>query len=145
MKRLKWWFRGVGIIYLLLGTGFVPFLNEMRLSMMLPGFDAPAGGVAYRGFLDFSFMFGLDLIVIGAFLIYASREPLKNSNLVWLVILLELIRGIFDDVYMIAEGYNVPVYSIFILLHLLIITTGIANLRKTKSMQSQPLEIATAD
>ena len=46
MKKLQWWFRIVGVIYALLGIGFVPALNAGRLSMMLPGFDAPIGGVA---------------------------------------------------------------------------------------------------
>jgi hypothetical protein len=31
MNRLKWWMRVVGIFYLVLGIGFVPFINEARL------------------------------------------------------------------------------------------------------------------
>ena len=45
-ERLKWWFRVVGVIYVLLGIGFIPLLNVARIPLMLPGFDAPAGGVA---------------------------------------------------------------------------------------------------
>jgi hypothetical protein len=137
MNRLKWWFRVVSIIYLLLGIGFVPALNAARLPMMLPGFDAPIGGVAYHGLLDFTLMFGLDLIVTSAFLLYASRDPLKNSPVVWLVVALEVVRGIFDDIYMIIRGYDPPFYIGFIVLHLAIITTGVLFIRRARSESTE--------
>lgn len=133
MNRLKWWFRAVGAIYVLLGIGFIPLLNAARIPLMLPGFDAPAGGVAYRGLLDFSFMFGLDLLVIGGFLLHASRDPLKHVPIVWLVVALEAVRGILDDIYMIAQGYAAPVYIGFIVLHLVIIATGIRSVRQAQA------------
>lgn len=133
MNRLKWWFRAVGAIYVLLGVGFIPFLNAARIPLMLPGFDAPAGGVAHRGLLDFSFMFGLDLLVIGGFLLHASRDPLKHVAIVWLVVALEAVRGILDDIYMIAQGYAAPVYIGFIVLHLVIIATGIRSVRQAQA------------
>ena len=130
MNKLTWWFRLVGLIYILLGIGFIRPLNAARLPMMLPNLDAPVGGVAYHGLLDFSFMFGLDLLVIGVFLFYASRNPLRHLWLVWLIVALEVVRGVFDDVYMIAQGYAPPVYIAFIVLHLVIIGTGIAFVRQ---------------
>ncbi|MBI4187091.1 MAG: BphX family protein [Chloroflexi bacterium] len=133
MNRLKWWFRVVGVIYVLLGVGFIPFINAARLGVMLPGFDAPIRGVAYRGLLDFSFMFGLDLLVIGAFLLFSSRNPLRYIPLVWLIVALEIVRGIFDDIYMIARGYFAPFYIGFILLHLVIIVTGVVFTRRAKA------------
>lgn len=135
MNRLRWWFRAVGAIYVLLGIGFIPFVNAARIPLMLPGFDAPAGGIAYRGLLDFSFMFGLDLLVIGGFLLHASRDPLRHVPIVWLIVALEAVRGILDDIYMIARGYAAPVYVGFIVLHLVIIGTGIAFARQA---QAQP-------
>ncbi len=81
MKKLTWWFRIVGVIYILLGIGFIPALNAARLPLMIPGFDAPIGGAAYRGILDFTFMFGLEMMVIGGFLLYASRAP--NATSTW--------------------------------------------------------------
>lgn len=138
MNRLKWWFRVVGAIYVLLGIGFIPFLNAARIPLMLPGFDAPPGGVAHRGLLDFSFMFGLDLLVIGGFLLHASRDPLKHVSIVWLVVALEAVRGVLDDVYMIAQGYAAAVYVGFIVLHLAIITTGIAFVRQAQAHESRP-------
>lgn len=132
MNKLTWWFRGVGLVYILLGVGFIPAINAARLPLMLPGFDAPVGGVAYRGLLDFTFMFGLDLVVIGAFLLYASRHPERHVWLVWLIVALELVRGILDDIYMIAQGYAAPFYIAFIVLHLVIIVTGLALVRQIK-------------
>lgn len=137
MNRLKWWFRAVGAIYVLLGIGFIPVVNAARIPLMLPGFDAPEGGVAYRGLLDFSFMFGLDLLVIGLYLLHASRDPLKHLSIVWLVVALEAVRGILDDIYMIARGYAAPVYAGFIVLHLIIIATGIACVRRVQAEPSR--------
>lgn len=130
MNKLKWWFRVVGILYFLLGVGFVPALNAARLQMMLPGVET--SGVTYHGLLDFSFMFGLDLIVTGAFMLWASRDPLKNLSIVWLVVALEIVRGILDDFYMISQGYAAPFYIGFIVLHLTIIVTGIVFLRQAQ-------------
>jgi hypothetical protein len=123
MNKLKWWFRIVGAIYLLLGIGFVPALNAARLPMMLLGVET--SGVTYHGLLDFSFMFGLDLIVTGVFMLWASRDPLNNLSIVWLVVALEIVRGILDDLYMISQGYAAPFYIGFIVLHLTIIITGV--------------------
>ncbi|RME88465.1 MAG: hypothetical protein D6770_06910, partial [Anaerolineae bacterium] len=97
-----------------------------------PNFDAPMGGVAYRAVLDYSFMFGLDLLVIGGFLLYASRRPQKHLSLVWLVIALEIVRGILDDLYMISQGYNAAFMLGFIVLHLIVIIPGAAFARRVK-------------
>lgn len=133
MKRIKWWFRVIGSFYIILGVGFIPPLNAARLPVMFPEFDAPEGGVAYRALLDFSFMFGLDLLVIGAFLIFAAREPLKYAPLVWLVVALEVVRGVLGDVYFIAVGYDAAFYIGFALVHLVIIFTGILFLRQAQA------------
>lgn len=124
----------MGGVYILLGMGFIPAINAKRLPVMFPDFDAPIGGVAYHGLLDFSFMFGLDLLVIGGFLLWASRAPRRHLNLVWLIVWLELIRGIADDIYMIASGYEPGFYIGFIVLHILIIVTGIIFLQRAQGI-----------
>ena len=88
MNRYKLWFVSVGIIYTLLGIGFTPPINSLRIHTMIPGFDAPINGTAYWGLLDFSFMFGLDLLVTGLFMLYASRDPMKNLSIFLAVALL---------------------------------------------------------
>ncbi len=133
MRSLKWWFRIVGAVYMLLGLGFLPTLNAARLPQLLPGFDAPTGGVAYRALLDYTLMFGLDLFVIGAFLLAAARAPQRYVPVVWLVIALEVVRGILDDLYMLARGYAAPIYLGFIVLHVIIIVTGIVSVRQLQA------------
>ena len=133
MNRLKWWLRIVGAFYLLLGIGFFPLINEARLPFMLP-IDAPASSIAYKALIDWMFTFGLDLLVVGGFLIYASRNPARHFNLVWLVVLLEAVRGVLDDIYYISRGYaSAPFYIGFIVVHLIIITTGIAFVRHAQA------------
>lgn len=129
MTFLIWWFRAVGAVNIVLGVMWLPFLNAARLELSVPGWDAPIGGAAFRGFLDYMMLFGLDLIILGAFLIAASFRPERCRILAWLAIALSAVRGIGDDVYMIAAGYPLGSMLAFIALHLAIIVTGILALR----------------
>ncbi|MGA8265531.1 MAG: BphX family protein [Ignavibacteriaceae bacterium] len=123
MKKLQWWFRLVGGFYLILTiiNLYGIFINKGFLRQNLP---FPVGDVGFGVTLDFWFTFVLDLLVMGGFLLWVSWKPLKNLNFVWLVIWLELIRGIADDLYMIARGYHVSFYIVFITIHIIIIVTG---------------------
>lgn len=56
----------------------------------------------------------------------APSEP--DSGLVGLG--LELVRGIVDDVYMLSRGYEPAIYVGWIVLHIIIIATGLWALRK---------------
>ncbi|WP_368496302.1 BphX family protein [Herbiconiux sp. A18JL235] len=129
MTFLTWWFRVVGLVNIVLGLLWMPFLNAARLDLTVPGWDAPIGGTAYRGFLDFTMLFGLDLLILGAFLIAASFRPGRSTVLAWLAITLSVVRGILDDIYMIAAGYPVVGMLVFIALHLAIVVTGLLALR----------------
>ncbi|PJJ61432.1 BphX family protein [Compostimonas suwonensis] len=129
MRFLTWWFRIVGIVNLVLGALWLPFLSAPRLELSIPGWDAPIPGTAYRGFLDYTLLFGLDLLILGVFLIIASFRPEQSRILAWLAITLSVVRGILDDVYMIAAGYPLPSMLAFIVLHLAIIVTGLLALR----------------
>ncbi|GAA2228683.1 BphX family protein [Herbiconiux moechotypicola] len=129
MTFLTWWFRLVGLVNIVLGAMWLPFLNAPRLELTVPGWDAPIGGTAYRGFLDFTMLFGLDLLILGAFLIAASFRPFESRIVAWLAIVLSIVRGILDDLYMIAAGYPLPGMLAFIALHLAIVVTGLFALR----------------
>jgi hypothetical protein len=138
MKKLKWWFRVVGTFYLLLTTVnlYGIFINKQFLQQNIPFHFNNAGfGIT----LDFWFTFVLDLMVTGAFMLWASRNPLKNLNLVWLIIFLEMVRGIADDLYLVSRGYNAGFYAGFITVHVLIILTGFIFLRQGK------IELKAAD
>ena len=138
MTFLIWWFRIVGAVNIVLGLLWLPFLNAPRLELSVPGWDAPIGGTAHQGFLDYTMLFGLDLLVLGAFLIGASFRPAQGRILAWLAITLSIVRGILDDVYMIAVGYPVPMFLGFIALHAVVILTGVIALRRLGKATASP-------
>jgi hypothetical protein len=143
MKKLSWWFRATGIIYLVLGLSWVPAFSALSFDTKITNFDAPIGGTAYNGFLDWMLTFGLDLLVTGVFLIIASWRPARYLPFVWLIVALEAIRGIADDLYMIARGYSVASNVAFIVLHAAIIVTGVVFARsfsRAKAAVAIPLE-----
>jgi hypothetical protein len=125
MKKLTWWFRVTGIVYIILGLSWLPGLDALSFGTKIENFDAPVGGSAYEGFLDWMMTFGLELLVMGVFLIIAAQKPAKYLPFVWLVVGLETVRGIADDVYMIIHGYSVASNVAFIVLHAAIIVTGV--------------------
>jgi len=129
MKKLKWWFRSVGVFYLLLTVVnlYGIFINKGFLRQNIP---FPVGDAGFGVALNFWFTFVLDLLVMGGFMLWASRKPLKHLNLVWLIIFLEIIRGIVDDLYMIGKGYYAGFYAGFITAHVIIIITGFIFLRQ---------------
>jgi len=123
MNKLQWWFRTVAWFYLLLAmlNLYAVFINPNLLKVDIP-FHVDAAG--FRITLDFWLTFVLDLLVMGTFLLWASRNPLKHLNLVWLVLWLEAIRGIADDFYLVARGYSFIFYYGFTIIHLAIIASG---------------------
>lgn len=143
MRFLTWWFRIVGLVNIVLGVMWLPFLNAARLELSVPGWDAPIGGAAYRGFLDYMLLFGLDLIILGVFLVIASFRPQQSRILAWLAIGLSAVRGVLDDVYMIAAGYPVGAMLAFIAMHTAIIVTGILALRSASQSTTDPLRSRT--
>ncbi len=120
------------------GHWLLPPINEGRLPLLIT-VDVPTTSVVYKSLIDWMFTFGLDLLVTGGFLLYASRNPAKYLNLVWLIIWLEAIRGVLDDIYAITRGiYSVPFYFGFIVVHLVIIGTGIAFVRQAQMASATP-------
>lgn len=145
MKILTWWFRIVGLVYLVLGATWLPFLDAKALDSKIPNFDGPAGGTAYNGFLDWMLVFALDMLVTGVFLIVASFRPAWQPGIVWLIVGLEVVRGILDDLYMIAAGYPVASNIGFIVLHLAIIATGLVFARSSSRVGAgQPKAVPAA-
>lgn len=80
MNGLRWWFRIVGLLYVIMGIGFFPPVNEARLPLMIT-IDAPTTSVVYKALVDWMFTFGLDMLVTGGFMLYASRNPARQLNL----------------------------------------------------------------
>jgi hypothetical protein len=141
MNRLKWWFRIVGAFYLLLALVNIPgFFDNQLFASSLP---FPAGENAARAFADGWSAFVFDMLGIGTFLLWASRDPLKHLSVVWFAVWLEVLHGIVADVYLIVGGYNAVAYAVFIGIHLIIIITGVLCARQTTAQSPQATQLAT--
>jgi len=126
---LSRWMRAVGAIYLLLAVNLGSLVvAPERVYQFYPTFDAPLDGVATAVAVDVALMFALEVGVVGLFLLWASRRPIEYAGLVPLIVALEVVRGIADDVYLLTmRTYPVDaVYYGFIVLHLLVVVTGLA-------------------
>jgi hypothetical protein len=64
-------------------------------------------------------------------LLLYSRTPRAAAPLVWAVIGIEVARGIVYDAYMLAQGYALAVYAPWIVIHSIVITTGVLVLRRS--------------
>lgn len=133
------WMIGVAVVYLLLFANLASLvLVPARLTQLSPAFDAPISSVAAQVTIDALLMFGLELAVIAVVLLLASRNPLRHAVLVWLVIGLELVRGIADDLYLLLfRDYVVDeFYYGFIVLHVVIIATGYLAYRRATTAEA---------
>ena len=57
--------------------------------------------------------------------LWAARNPRRYLGAVWLIVWLELLHGVVDDIYLIANGFSAGGYIPFIAIHLAIIITGV--------------------
>ena len=141
-KKLTWWFRVVG--------GFNVFLAVMNLAMFAVSRDTIANSLPYAkstdvtdAFIDAWFTFVMDLAVMGVFLLWASRRPRENVNLLWLVAALELFHGIVGDLFLIARGYEAAGYLAFMVVHLAIIGSAVALARKASAEPEEVVGVVT--
>ncbi|MFP3853074.1 MAG: BphX family protein [Anaerolineales bacterium] len=129
MKSLKWWMRGVGSFYALLFV--VDAVIKLPVTEMLAGagISLDQSNLAHRFLVDTWVMFALELGVIGLALWYFSSKPYESRALIWTVLGLELVRGIVDDIYMLVRGYEPAFYIGWIVIHTIIILSGLLALR----------------
>lgn len=123
--KLKWWMRAVGGFYVLVGLFNLPPVIEARFSAQYPDLGVPVQSAAAQALIDVWFMFGLEVLVLGAALLYFARHARRHVALAWTVIALELVRGVADDVYLLLRGYDPVLYGGWIALHLVIIVAGV--------------------
>lgn len=148
MKKLTWWFRIVGAFYLLLTLMNVYFLFLADGSQMLADtLPAPmkTEPLAVRAFMDAWLVFVLEFGVLGAMALVASRSPLQNKIMAWVIIWAELFRGVLADGIWIMRGYDVGSYIPFIVIHLIIIVTGILFMRQAKAETAVSPQLAMGD
>ena len=129
MKRLRWWMRVVGTFYLLLFVLGAIIKLPVEQTLAQAGVLMDQTNLAHRFLVDTWVMFALELGVIGAALWFFSDRPYESRALIWTVLGLELIRGIVDDIYMLIRGYDPAFYIGWIVLHTIIILTGLWSLR----------------
>ncbi|TAJ16200.1 MAG: hypothetical protein EPO65_13650 [Dehalococcoidia bacterium] len=129
MQTRVWWMRAVGGFYLLLTLMNVYILgfNSDYMADTLP-FDAGPNGV--RAFNDAWMVFIAELGVLGAMLVYGSTRAGQAGLLILTVVLAEVFRGVVADAIWINRGYSAGSYGAFIVVHLVIITTGVLALRR---------------
>jgi hypothetical protein len=87
--------------------------------------SAAAGEPTARFLVDTWVGFGLEVAAIGLTLLFFARSPRAAIALAWAVIGIELSRGIVYDLYMIARGYELAVYLPWIVIHAVVIATGL--------------------
>lgn len=134
MNKLKWWFRIVGSFFLLL-TLMNLYILFGSLSLIADILPAPMKGnpLAAQAFADATLIFILELGVLGALALVASKAPIENRIMAWVIIGAELFRGVVGDVIWIGRGYSAATYIPFAVLHLTIALTGIMFLRQAKA------------
>ena len=125
MKKLQWWMRIVGAFYLLLTAMNLwgLFLNPPFFAENLPE-PFSSDQLAVRAFTDAWMVFVFELGVLGAMLVYGSRNPAGSKLLVLTVVFAEVFRGIVADAIWITRGYEASSYLPFMVIHLIIIITG---------------------
>jgi hypothetical protein len=139
MTQLKWWMRIVGGFYILLAIQSLPPIVAARLNAQYVGLDTAVSSVAGQALVDMWFLFGTEIGIVGAMLIYASRAPLKNQILVLTVLVLEAVRGVAMDLYWVTRPiYPTGFYIGFAAVHVIIIVLGVTYLRKARA---QPAEL----
>ncbi|HQU37872.1 MAG TPA: BphX family protein [Anaerolineales bacterium] len=134
MNKLKWWFRIVGVFYLLLTLMNLYGLFFGGSQMFADILPAPmnADPLAGQAFADAWLVFVFEMGVLGIMALVAAQAPLQNKIMVWVIVLAELFRGIVADAIWIARGFSASYYA-FIVIHLIVILTGVYFLRKAQS------------
>lgn len=138
-KWLTWWMRIVGAFYLLLFVAAA--ILKLPIQTLAPEgtLEQAAAGDAVAMFLvDTWVILGLALGAIGVALLFASRIPTQAIVLVWTVIGFELIWGICSDIYQISRGHPIEKIAVWIVIHIVLITTGILALRQARGANASP-------
>ena len=121
--------RVVGTFYVLLFVVGAIIKLPVQETLSQAGISLDQSNLAHRFLVDTWVMFALELGVVGLALWYFSNQPYDSRSLVWTVLGLELVRGIVDDVYMLIRGYSQPFYIGWIVIHTIIILSGLWALR----------------
>ena len=133
MNPLKWWLRVVGSLYLFLFVA-AAFLKLPIQAEGPPGLllRAAEGDSTARFAVDTWVALGIWFAVLGLALLIASRRPQAATALVLTAIGWEF-GGMAIDVYKLYRGYALAPPVIWMVIHLVIITSGLLIFRSGKS------------
>jgi hypothetical protein len=133
MKKLQWWFLIVGVWYLLLTMMniYMMFLGDPQI--LKDNIPFPADVWALRAFVDGWSPFLFEMFGIASFALWASRKPTKYISAALLLVWLEFTHGVLDDIFLIARGYDAGGYIAFIVIHLIIIASGLWAVREAET------------
>lgn len=123
----------MGGFYLLLFLMNVYFMFLGGQQIITDTLPFPADEWAVNAFIDGWSPFLFEMLGLSTFMLWASREPGKYISAVWLLVWLEFTHGVLDDIYLIARGYDAVSYIVFIIIHLVIIGTGIFAARQARA------------
>jgi hypothetical protein len=130
MRTLRWWMRIVGVFYLMQFVAMVIVRAPIRAQGPAGTLArAAAGDPLARFVVDTWVTFGLEVGAIGVVLLIASRLPEQGRILVWSILAIELARGIVADIYLISRGNDLAVPVVWLVLHSVVIATGLVCLR----------------
>lgn len=135
LTKITWWLRVVGSAYLL-AAGVNLYFVSASPKVFTDNLPYPADDIVLRAFSDAWLVFALALGALGAMMLYASRHPGGNRLLVMTVILMEVVAGVIADTIWIARGHPPVIYIPFIVVHLVIIGTGITFLGRESAEKS---------
>lgn len=124
--------RIVGSFYVALGLFNTPLVIAARFPSQYPDLGVTVDSMPAQALVDVWFMFGLEVAVIGVALLIAARNPARHLALVWTVLALEVVRGIADDLYLLARGYEVAPYVTWIVVHTAIVAAGLWSLQRAQ-------------
>lgn len=129
MKKTTWWLYLVGGFYLILAlaSAWVIFINPDLFGSMFP---FSANELSLHAFSDAWLIFVLEMGVLGVVMLYYARASSQNRVLVLTVSILELVRGAGGDLLWMLRGWPTANYIPFMIVHLVIASTGLYFLRQ---------------
>ncbi|MBI2705155.1 MAG: BphX family protein [Actinobacteria bacterium] len=146
MNRLVWWMRIVGVFYVLQFVMMAIVRAPIRTFGPAGALDLADAGDPVATFLVYTwFTFGTEVAAVGIALLIASLYPEQARGVVWTVLGIETLRGIANDLYFIARGFQVGGYLIWIAIHTVVIVTGLLALRASRSNATEPSDRRATD
>ncbi len=132
MTISKWWMRVVGLFYLLVFVMAAFVKAPIREEGPAGALDLAARGDPMARFVvDTWVTLGLELGAVGVALLVASRAAERARSLIWTVGAMEL-AGIAADIYKIVRGYDLRAPLTWMVVHSVIVATGLWALRESR-------------